>query len=109
MAKSLTVLELTPLKYDVGLVPVPNVSEIEFISKRTRGTATITDLMKDPIPILADYRGHLLYCRGGVCVHRRDPKTEGCNGWVSLPRPGLVETVVISSSVGKFEAQVRFD
>ena len=94
-----------------ALGPAPNVTETEYIWNLLRQdrTPSITDLMEAPIEVITDYRGVMLYCAGGVDVHRTNPTTGGGNGLTSPPPPGTEENVIVSSPQGRFKARVRFD
>lgn len=93
------------------LAPAPNVTETEYIQIACNSDRTepITDLFAAPIEVITDYRGVMLYCAGGVCVHRTNSTTSGGNGFTSLPGPGVEEDVRISSAQGRFCARIRFE
>ena len=104
------VMSLKPTEKTM-LAPAPCVRETEYISEILKEDTTppITNLQAQPLTVLTNYRGTMLYCAGGVSVHRVDPKTNGGNGFTSLPQGGdLDEDVIISSSIGKFSARVKF-
>lgn len=94
-----------------ALASAPNVTETEIISNilRQDQTPPITDIFAAPINILTDYRGHVLYCAGGVGVHRTAPVTWGANGYLNGPFSDMQEDVELSSSQGRFKARVRFE
>ena len=106
-----TVLSCTPAQGPRGLPGAPSVRDCENIKTATEGKdePAITDPMAQPIEVLADYRGHLLYCNGGVYVHRDSPTTQGVNGYTHLPPSGHEEDVYLSCAGGKFVARVRFE
>ena len=108
-----TVLSTVPIDptEQGALGPAPNVTETDYIWNLLRQDQTppITDLMEAPIEVITDYRGVMLYCAGGVGVHRTNPTTDGGNGLTSPPPPGTEENVVISSPQGRFKARVRFE
>jgi len=108
-----TVLSAVPIDpaEPSALAPAPNVTETEYIWNLLRQDQTppITDLFAAPIEVLTNYRGHMLYCAGGVGVHRIDPKTDGGNGMMCLPPPGMEEDAIVSSPQGRFRARVRLE
>jgi hypothetical protein len=106
----LSAVPIDPLEQG-ALAPAPNATEsenIENILKQDQ-TPPITDIFAGPINIITDYRGHMLYCAGGVGVHRISPVTWGTNGYLNGPFPDMQEDVVISSPQGRFKARVRFE
>lgn len=106
-----TVLSLTPATGPKGLPGAPSVRDCENITKALEGKTepAITDPTAQPIEVLADYRGSLLYCNGGVYVHRDSPTTTGANGYLYFPASGTEEDVYLSCSAGGFSARVRFE
>ena len=108
-----TVLSAVPIDpIELGaLGPAPNVTETETIWALLKQDQTppITDLFAAPIEVITNYRGVMLYCAGGVGVHRTRPTTSGGNGLTSLPPPGSEEDVIVSSPQGRFNARVRFE
>ena len=106
----LTVVSLEPVAFN-PLAPAPSVRDVDYITDRLNAddTPPITDLMAGPIEVLADYRGHMLYCAGGVSVHRVNPLTHGGNGMTSLPAKNSDEEVIISHVNGRFKAVVHFE
>jgi hypothetical protein len=105
-----TVLSFKPITAS-PLAPAPSVRDVDYITEHLSHdtTPTITDLMAGPIEVLADYRGVMLYCEGGVSVHRINPLTHGGNGMTSAPAINSDEEVIISHVNGKFEAVVHFE
>jgi hypothetical protein len=108
-----TVLSADPidLTKPQPLAPAPNVTETDYIHNALNSdqTDTITDLFAAPIEVITDYRGVMLYCAGGVGVHRTHSTTSGGNGFTSPPGPGVEEDVHISSTQGRFHARIRFE
>jgi hypothetical protein len=103
-------MSLKPTEKTV-LAPAPCVRETDYISEILRNDQTplITDFQAQPLNVLTNYRGVMLYCAGGVSVHRVDPKTNGGHGFVAVPQSDAEEDVIISSSVvGRFSARVKF-
>lgn len=101
-------LDATPIS---PLMPAPNVTEYEYISEYLRADTrpVIKDLATAGlIEILANYRGYLLYCNGGVMVYRNNPKTPGGHGRVGMPEPGIEEDVFIVAKSGNFYAKVVY-
>ena len=92
-----------------SLMPAPNVRESEEISRQIGTVEPVTDIWSGPFAVRANYRGWVLYCTGGVTVHRSNPLTPGGNGLVSDPEQGSEEDVTISMIDGDFTARVRFD
>jgi hypothetical protein len=93
------------------LMPTPNVTDSEYITQclQVDKRPEITDLATSGhIEILADYRGRILYCSGGISVYRYDPKTSGGNGCINIPFSEIEEDVHVISSVGTFNARVKF-
>jgi len=93
------------------LAPTPNVTESEYIAEilRTDTTPQITELsVGSVLRCLTTYRGHMLYCAGGVTVHRVSPTTDGCNGRVYYPDKGHEEDVLIMSEPGWYRGRVKF-
>lgn len=107
----LTVLSFEPAQNAQKLAPAPSARDCDDIAAALKGRQepAITDLMAQPIEILANYRAHMLYCNGGVCVHRDDPQTVGGHGFAGMPYAGLEESVLISCASGRFRAKVRFE
>lgn len=105
-----TVVSTEPLVFN-PLAPAPSVRDVDYISERLRSDEgpKVTDLMAGPIEVLADYRGSVLYCAGGVTVHRINPKTNGGNGMTSLPTQPIDEDVIISYTNGRVKAVVHFE
>jgi hypothetical protein len=103
-----SVLSAERLAYP-SLMPVPNVREAEYISQQIGTVDPVTDIWSGPFEVRANYRGSVLYCTGGVTVHRTNPRTPGGNGMVSEPVQGSDEDVNISMVDGDFIARVRFD
>jgi hypothetical protein len=105
-----TVVSFKPITVN-PLVPAPSVRDVDYITEQLQSdtTPTITDLMAGPIEVLADYRGVMLYCAGGVSVHRINPLTHGGNGMTSLPIEPIDENVIISHINGRFEAVIHFE
>jgi hypothetical protein len=111
---TLTVLSVTPNDdASNGLAPAPNVSETMYIKdildKDT--TPPITNLTEAQLTALTSYRGWTLYCAGGVTIQRYNPHPSSTcgNGLISRPASGAEEDVCLMSSVGRFNARVRFD
>ena len=93
------------------LMPTPNVTDSEYITQclMVDQKPDIMDLTTSgPIEILADYRGHILYCSGGISMYRYDPKTSGGNGCINIPSSEVEEDVHMMTSVGRFNARVKF-
>lgn len=107
----LIVLSCEPATCAAKLAPAPSARDVEYIKAALEGhrEPTITDLTAQPIQILANYRAAMLYCNGGVSVHRDDPQTRGGHGFAGMPVPGLEESVFISCASGGFRARVRFE
>jgi hypothetical protein len=107
--------KLTVLSYirsDINpLAPAPNVHEAEYISNVMKQDTTlpVTDLMAGPLSVIMHHRGSLLYCAGGVTVHRYNPSTMGANGYSSMPSEGMEEQVIIMCSTGRYAGVVRFE
>lgn len=91
------------------LMPVPNVREAEEISQQIGTVEPVSDIWSGPFTVLANYRGSVLYCTGGITVHRTNPLTHGGNGMLSNPVQGSEEDVNISMDNSDFTARVRFD
>jgi len=93
------------------LGPAPNINETAYISDILSRDTTpmVTDLMAGPLTVLTDHRGVLLFCAGGVTVHRYNPTGTGGNGYFSLPSGGIEEQVIISWNGGRYKAVVRFE
>lgn len=106
----LTVWALAPRKHEL-LMPAPSLADWDYIYDIIKRDTTnpITDLMAQPLEVLTTYRGSLLYCGGGVTVHRIDPKSQSGNGLVSMPGVGIEEDVHINTVVGNYAARVRFE
>ena len=106
-----TVLSLTPVDGPRGLPGAPSARDWEGIKAALEGKQepAVTDPMAQSIEILADYRGSLLYCTGGVYVHRDSPFTDGVNGYTYAPPSGTEEDVYLSCAGGKFSARIRFE
>ena len=110
MATKLTVLSY--LRTDLSpLAPAPNVTEAGAIADILHQDTTpeVTDLMAAPLVVLANYRGVLLYCGGGVTIHRHNPMSPGGNGYSSIPSGGVEEVVIIQCSSGRYTGAVRFE
>jgi hypothetical protein len=93
------------------LAPTPNVSEAEYIAEIMKADSTpqITELsVGSVLRCLTTYRGHMLYCAGGVTVHRVSPTTDGGNGRVCYPDNGHEEDVLIMAEPGWYRARVKF-
>jgi hypothetical protein len=93
------------------LAPTPNVTESEYIAEIMRADTTpqITELsVGSVLRCLTTYRGHLLYCAGGVTVHRMSPTTIGGNGRICYPDNGQEEDVLIMTEFGWYDARVKF-
>jgi hypothetical protein len=107
----LEVLSFEPLDY-IPLTSTPNCIECEYIKERLKADPRdhITDLKTiNLIEILENYRGHMLYCSGGLSVYRCDPKTYGGHGYVCMPVSGDEENVYIMTSYAtNFKAHVKF-
>ncbi len=106
----LEVLSLSRMN-SLPLMPSPNCTESAYISEclRANKRPIITDVASAGlIEILTDYRGYTLYCAGGITVYRRDPKTYSGHGRVSPPLHGLEENVYLLTSMGDFDARVKF-
>lgn len=105
----LTVLSFSEAAYNL-LAPAPSVQESERIceSMRLDSAPPVTNLDGAQVTVLDDYRGHMLYCSGGVTVYRSDPTTNGGNGLVSLPGPGVEEAATIFWNGKRYSARVRF-
>lgn len=104
------VLSFEPMTY-MPLLPAPNCTECDYITQclRANSRPEITDLKTAGlIEILADYRGHMLYCSGGVSVYRCDPKTPGGHGRAGMPISGDEEKVNIMTRNGSFNATIKF-
>ena len=111
---TLTVLSVTPSEdISCGLAPTPNVTETMYIKEALEQDTTppITNFTETPLTVLAGYRGWSLYCAGGVTIQRHNPHPSAIqgNGHVSRPKSGAEEDVSLTSSVGRFNARVRFD
>ena len=94
-----------------GLAPTPNVTEAEYIAEIMRADSTpqITELsVGSVLRCLTTYRGHMLYCAGGVTVHRVSPTTDGGHGRVCYPDKGHEEDVLIMTEFGWYDARVKF-
>ena len=107
---SLTVLSCT--RTDASpLTPAPNVHEATYIATLVNKDTSplVTDLMAGPLTVLANHRGSLLYCAGGVTVYRINPTGMGGYGYSSLPLAGAEEDVSITCQMGGFYARVRFE
>lgn len=103
------VLSMTP-KEPVCLVPAPNVTESEDISRilNRHQVSEITNLMAGPITILTQYRGWVVYCEGGVTMYRNSPLLPGGNGYAGYPIPWTIEEVTIHYSAGWFDCSILF-
>jgi hypothetical protein len=101
-----TVLSYSPCTFFNRLGPAPSVAEWEEISRilNENPSEPITDLKAQNIKILTHYRGNMLYCQGGVTVHRYN--ADGVNGYAYWPVAGTEEDVIIN---GKFTAHVKFN
>ena len=111
---TLTVLSVTPNDDDsCGLAPTPNVTETMYIKETLDQDTTppITNFTDASLTILTNHRGWSLYCAGGVTIQRHNPHPSAVhgNGHVSRPKSGAEEDVSLMSSVGRFNARVRFD
>lgn len=106
----LTVLSYLPTNEN-PLGPAPNVNETAYIANILSQDTTpiVTDLMAGPLTVLTNHRGVLLYCAGGVTVHRTNPSGLGVNSYSSIPPTGTEEVVSISCKSGRFTGAVRFD
>ena len=99
-----------PLDYTM-LEPTPSVTEVDHISEALKADTSkrVTDLFAaGTLTVLASYRGHMLYCTGGVTVHRYSPQSEGGNGYARIPDDGSEEDVIISTCNEKYKAKVKF-
>jgi len=93
------------------LAPAPSARDAEHTSTILRNDQTppITNLFEaSPITVLDDYRGHLLYCAGGVTVHRYNPQTTGGHGYAGAPSDGLEEDVFITTRTDRYSARIKF-
>ena len=93
------------------LLPTPNVTDAAYFDEimKAHSTPQITELsVGSVLRCLTTYRGHTLYCAGGVTVHRVSPTTDGCNGRVWYPDNGHEEDVLIMSKPCWYEARVKF-
>jgi len=93
------------------LLPTPNVTEAAYIEEIMKADSTpqITELsVGSVLRCLTTYRGHVLYCAGGVTVYRMFPTTEGGNGRVCYPDNGHEEEVLIMSKPDWYVAYVKF-
>jgi hypothetical protein len=114
MTISVTVLSLASAHRDeFALAPTPNSAETSYIQQTIEesGVPPIHDLIgAGPLKILSGYRGWLLYCEGGVSIHRIAPKSQGGHGYAGGAIPGTEEDVELKSeAMGTFKARVRFD
>ena len=104
-------MEFTVLSYEpctfTYLTPAPNVTEVNEITRILKEDASdpITDLKAQSIKVLTHYRGYMLYCQGGVTVHRYAPNSDDVNGHSYFPDHGTEEDVVIN---GQFKARVKY-
>lgn len=100
----LQVLSYTPLEFEY-LSPAPSITTLDRISDTLNEDKSkpITNLTAAPIKILTNYRGHMLYCQGGVTVHRY--AAEGINEYAISPIAGEEEDVIIN---GQFKARVKY-
>lgn len=105
----LTVLSMTSCE-PKGLAPAPSLADMATImeARDAHRVPAITDLMKGPIRILANYRGWNLYCEGDVTVYRDDPKSTGGHGYAGEPIIGTTEFVTIICAAGWFKCEIRY-
>ena len=93
--------------------PVPNGGEHKYISSLLDSDKTpainVTSMMQNPLNVLTTYEGTMLYCAGGVIVHRIRPTTMSGKGYTSPPQHGTVEDVFITCITGRFNARVKFE
>ncbi len=104
-----TVLSYEPTNLS-PLAPAPNVIEAGDIADilYMDTSPPVTDITASPIRILTSHRGVLLYCAGGVVIHRHESKTSWANGFSALPR-GATENVILTCHGSRFLARVLFD
>jgi hypothetical protein len=107
-------MKVTVLSYEPTslspLAPAPNVTEAGDIADilYTDKSPPVTEITATPLRVLTTHRGILLYCAGGVVIHRHDPRTLWVNGFSALPE-GTLEDVIITCQGARFLATVRFD
>lgn len=104
-----TILSYEPTNLS-PLAPAPNVIEAGDIADilYTDTSQPITEITAIPLRVLTSHRGVLLYCAGGVVIHRHEPKTSWGNGFSALPR-GTTEDVILTCQGSRFLARVLFD
>ena len=88
---------------DSPLFPAPSARDFELIQNKPYNNLSLQD---QPLEVLFDYRGGLLYLENGAQVYRYDPSSEGGNGYTGLPVTD--ESVYIHHRGLMYKAQVRF-